>query len=165
MCRKNEIQFLFRLALNAMKRLWCNANIQMFSAFSSITVNLHSKNFVFNICIFSVLAQSIFSIIAIIVPVHQRNTYIKVRDHQLVCRLHKYFSWLLHGNKRMNNSRMFLTSTEICYCWFCWSYCSFSSVILTLWSIRQLSTHRDLSLKGACSPRVSLDKGLNSDKE
>ena len=27
--------------------LWCNANIQMFLAFSSIRVNLHSTNFVF----------------------------------------------------------------------------------------------------------------------
>ena len=46
-CRKKEIQFLFRLGLNATKRLWCNENIQIFSAFSSITVNLHSKIFVF----------------------------------------------------------------------------------------------------------------------
>ena len=47
MCRKKEIQFSFRLGLNATKRLWCNANIEIFSAFSSITVNLYSKNFVF----------------------------------------------------------------------------------------------------------------------
>ena len=44
---KKEIQFLFRLGLNAIKRLWCNAKIQMLSAFSSVTVNLYSKNFVF----------------------------------------------------------------------------------------------------------------------
>ena len=46
-CQKKEIQLLFWLCLNAIKRLWFNAIIQMFSAFSSITVNLLSKSFVF----------------------------------------------------------------------------------------------------------------------
>ena len=32
---------------------------------------------------------------ATIVPVHQRNIHVKLRDHQFVCRLHKLFSWLL----------------------------------------------------------------------
>ena len=44
---KKEIQLLFRLCLNAIKRLWFNAIVQMFSAFSSIMVNLLSKSFVF----------------------------------------------------------------------------------------------------------------------
>ena len=44
MCRKNENQFLYRLAI---KRLWCNADTQMSLAFSSIMVNLHSKIFAF----------------------------------------------------------------------------------------------------------------------
>ena len=48
MCRKKEIQFLSRLGLNAIKQLWSNANIQTsFSIFSSISVNLCSKNFAF----------------------------------------------------------------------------------------------------------------------
>ena len=44
---KKEIEFLFRVGLNAIKRLWCNADIQMLLAFSSIMVNLYSKIFVF----------------------------------------------------------------------------------------------------------------------
>ena len=47
MCRKKEIQFLFRLDLNAIKRLWCNADTQILLAFSAVMVNLHSKIFVF----------------------------------------------------------------------------------------------------------------------
>ena len=47
MCRKKDFQFLFRLGLNAIKRLWCNADTQMLLAFSSIMVNLHSKSFFF----------------------------------------------------------------------------------------------------------------------
>ena len=47
MCRKKEIQFLFRLGLNAIKWLWYNADTQMLWAFSSIRVNLHSKISVF----------------------------------------------------------------------------------------------------------------------
>ena len=47
MCRKKEIQFLFRFGLNAIKLLWCNADTQMFLACSSITENLNSKIFVF----------------------------------------------------------------------------------------------------------------------
>ena len=43
---KKEIQFLFRLSLNAMKRLWCNADPEMFLALYSITVNLYSTIFV-----------------------------------------------------------------------------------------------------------------------
>ena len=44
---KKGIQFLFRLSLNGMKRLWCNADPEMFLALYSITVNLYSKIFVF----------------------------------------------------------------------------------------------------------------------
>ena len=44
---KKEIQFFFRLSLNAMKQLWCNADSEMFLALYSITVNLYSKIFVF----------------------------------------------------------------------------------------------------------------------
>ena len=47
MCRKKEIQFLFRLGLNAIKLLWCNADTQMLLPFSSILVNLNSQIFVF----------------------------------------------------------------------------------------------------------------------
>ena len=44
---KKEIQFLFGLTLNAMKRLWCNTDTEMFLALYSMTVNLYSKIFVF----------------------------------------------------------------------------------------------------------------------
>ena len=44
---KEEFQFLFRLYLNSMKRLWCSADTVMISVFSSIRVNLRSKIFVF----------------------------------------------------------------------------------------------------------------------
>ena len=44
---KEKCRFLFRLGLNATKRLWCNADTQMLLAFSSIMVNLHSRIFVF----------------------------------------------------------------------------------------------------------------------
>ena len=44
---KKKNQFLFRLGVNAMKQLWCNADTQMFRAFSSIKANLDSKKFCF----------------------------------------------------------------------------------------------------------------------
>ena len=44
--KKKKKTFLFRLGLNAIKQSWCNADIQMFSALSSM-VHLDSKNFVF----------------------------------------------------------------------------------------------------------------------
>ena len=47
MCQKKEIQFLFRLGLNAVKLLWCNTDTQMLLPFSSIMVNLHLQIFVF----------------------------------------------------------------------------------------------------------------------
>ena len=43
---KKNNQFGFLLGLNAIKRLWCTTDIEMFSAFSSM-VHLHSKNCVF----------------------------------------------------------------------------------------------------------------------
>ena len=46
-CAKKEIQFLFRLSLNAMRRFWCNPYTELFLALYSITVNLYSKTFVF----------------------------------------------------------------------------------------------------------------------
>ena len=44
---KKGIQFLFRLSLNAMKRLWCNVGTERFLALYSIKVNVYSKIFVF----------------------------------------------------------------------------------------------------------------------
>ena len=46
-CAKKETQCLFRLSLNGMKRLWYNADTEMFLALYSVTVNLYSKIFVF----------------------------------------------------------------------------------------------------------------------
>ena len=121
---KKEIQFLFRLGLNAIKRLWCNANIQMLSAFSSITVNFYSKNFVFQYMhLFCVLLK-------ITVPVHQGNIHIKLRDHQLVYEV----------EKRINNSSKFLDLDRNMLMWVLLKLCSFSSAILTLWPMRHFST-------------------------
>ena len=48
MCQtKKEIQFLFWLSLNAIKRLCFNADTEMFLALYSITINLYSNFFVF----------------------------------------------------------------------------------------------------------------------
>ena len=44
---KTEIQCLFRLSLNGMKRLWYNADTDMFLVLYSIAVNLYWKIFVF----------------------------------------------------------------------------------------------------------------------
>ena len=44
MCQKEKKKgkkILFRLGLNAIKRLWCNVITEMFLAFSLFTVNLH----------------------------------------------------------------------------------------------------------------------------
>ena len=57
--KKKDFYFLFRLCLNAMKRLWCTADRQVFLAFSSILGNLHQKCLFFNICICALLVQSI----------------------------------------------------------------------------------------------------------
>ena len=105
MCRKKEIQFLFRLGLNAIKRLRCNANIQMFSAFqiSSITVNLHSQNSILYYMYLCCVGTKYFQYYCN-VPVHQRKTRVELQDHQFVCRLHRFFSLLLRGRKK-NSSK------------------------------------------------------------
>ena len=77
---KKKIQFLFRLGLNAMKRLWCNADTQMFRAFSSIKANLHSKKFCFSIDGFVLYLHEVFSFIAIIVPLFKGNACINLGD-------------------------------------------------------------------------------------
>ena len=82
--RKGKIQFLFRLHLNTVKQLCSHADIQMFSAVSSM-VHLYSKNFVVLIDAVVLCGHKIFSVIAITVSVHQRQTRIKLRDHQFVC--------------------------------------------------------------------------------
>ena len=87
MCRKQKNQFLFRLALNALKRLWCNVDTQVLWAFSSIKANLHSKKFCFSIYAFFLCCYKVFSIIAIYVLLHQRKIHIKLRDYEFVCRL------------------------------------------------------------------------------
>ena len=43
--------------------------------------------------------MKVFRIIAIAVPVHKHHSDIKLRDHQLVCRLHRFSSWLVRGKK------------------------------------------------------------------
>ena len=67
--KKPTIQFVFRLDLNAIKQLWCSADIKMFSAFFSM-VHHHSKNFVLSIDAFVLCCHKLFSFIAITVPVH-----------------------------------------------------------------------------------------------
>ena len=55
--KKNEIQCLCRLCLNAIIRLWFTADTQVFLGFSSIAGYLHRKCLFFNICICAMLAQ------------------------------------------------------------------------------------------------------------
>ena len=90
---KTKIQFLFRLALNALKRLWCNVDIQVLWAFSSIKANLLSKKFCFSIIAFFLCCRKIFSITAIFVLVHQRKIRIKLLEYEFVCRLQRVFYW------------------------------------------------------------------------
>ena len=118
MCRKKEIQFFSRLGLNATKRLWFNANIQMFSAFSSITVNLHSKNFVFQCKYlfyvgtnYLVLLQLLFLYTSAIFTSNYGiiSSYVDCTGSFLGCSV--------RGRKVINNSSKFLRnliSTEIC---------------------------------------------------
>ena len=106
---KKEIQFFFRLSLNAMRRFWCNPDTELFLALYSITVNLYSKFFCISICAFVLCSHKVFHIIAITFPVHQRHSRIKLRDHQLLCRLHSFCFWFPRGKKKeIDNSRKFL---------------------------------------------------------
>ena len=93
---KKKFSFCFGLADSCEMRIF-----KCFQQISSITVNLHSNHFVFSIDMYlSCFGTIIFSIIAIIVSLHQRNTRIKVRDHQFVCRFHRFSSRLLRGRKK-----------------------------------------------------------------
>ena len=97
---QKKFQFGFRLGLNAIKELRRNAVIKKFSAFSS-TVHLHSKKLKrFSVDAFVLCCHKVFSFIVITVPVHQRDTLIKLRDHLFVCRLRSFFSWLLRRKKK-----------------------------------------------------------------
>ena len=80
----------------------------MFSIFSS-TVHLHSKKIVFSNRPFFVRCHKVFSFIAITVPVHQRDTRIKLPDRQLVRRFRRFFSWSLRRKrKELTTLEMFL---------------------------------------------------------
>ena len=80
----------------------------MFSTFSSM-VHFHSKNFVFSIDAFVLCCHKVFSFIAITVPVHQRDTRIKLRDH-ISSYVDSVGSFLgcYDVEKRIDNSRKFL---------------------------------------------------------
>ena len=106
---KKEIQFLFRLGLNSMKRLWCNADTEMISVFSSITLNLRTKSFVFQYMHMCCVGTKY--------SVHYCNYYSSTQapySHQItgssaLCRLHSFFSWLLWvKKKRIDKSKKFL---------------------------------------------------------
>ena len=72
----------------------------MFSAFSS-TIDLHSKKLKrLLVDAFVLCCHKAFSFIAITVPVHQRDSLIKLQDHPFVCRLSKFFSRLLRRRKK-----------------------------------------------------------------
>ena len=62
--------------------------------------NNNSNNKQRNLIFVSTLFKyKVFNIIAIAVSLPKRLTRIKVRDHQLVCRLQKFSFWLLQGRK------------------------------------------------------------------
>ena len=67
-----------------MKRLWCNADTQMFGAFSSIKANLHSKESCFSMDAFVLYLHEVFSITAITVPLFKGNACINLGDYQFV---------------------------------------------------------------------------------
>ena len=52
--------------------------------------------------------HKVLDIVAIIVPLPKGHTRIKLRDHQLVFRLHKFFSWSYEVEKRIDNPGKFL---------------------------------------------------------
>ena len=79
MVKEKEIQFLFRLDLNAIKQLWCNANIRMlfsnlFNLGECLVEEFSSSIYAFVLC-----WHKVFSIIAGIVPIRQRN----INSHQI----------------------------------------------------------------------------------
>ena len=120
MCRKKEVQFLFRLGLNAIKRLLCNADTQIL-AFSSIIVNLNSKILFFQymhlFCVgtkYLVLLQLLFLY----------NSAIFTSNHGIISSyVHSTGSFLgcsVRGRKKkLTTLASFLTSTEICQCGLC----------------------------------------------
>ena len=85
----------------------------MVLAFSS-TLHLHSKKNCISIDAFVPCCHTVFSFIAITVPVDQRDTRIKLGDHQFLCRLHWFFLGCCDIEKKMTTLESLLTSKEIC---------------------------------------------------
>ena len=76
----------------------------MVLAFSS-TVHLHSKKNCISIDAFVPCCHTVFSFIAITVPVDQRDTRIKLGDHQFLYRLHWFFLGCCDIEKKNDNCR------------------------------------------------------------
>ena len=69
-------------------------------------VHLHSKKIDFQwMHLFCVATKYLVLLQLAAVPVQQRDTCIKLKDHQFVCILHGFFSWWLRSRKKIDNSR------------------------------------------------------------
>ena len=84
--------------------LYCYEMIVVYGGYWKVFSPLfdHGKSYlkIFAFKFVSVLCgHKVFGIMAIIVPLPKGYTRIKLRDHQLVFRLHRFFSWLLPGRK------------------------------------------------------------------
>ena len=120
----------------------------MFLAFSSITVNVHSKLVVFRyvhlFCVgtkYLVLLQLFLYTIYILYTsaIFTSNYGIISSYVDSTC---YFLGCSVRGRKKNFKTTLasLVTSTEICLCRFCRNYYSFSSAILTLWPIRHFST-------------------------
>ena len=64
-------------------------------------VHLYSKKIDFQwMHLFCVATKYLVLLQLAAVPVQQRDTCIKLKDHQFVCILHGFFSWLLRSRKK-----------------------------------------------------------------
>ena len=95
--RKTKIS-LFRLGLDAIAIV---VEMRLFKCFRpSLQWYIVNRNNCFLTNVFVLCWHKVFSFIAIPVPVCQRDTIRKLRDHQFVCRLHRLFSCLLRRRKK-----------------------------------------------------------------
>ena len=96
---KKDVQFLFRLGLNSMKRLWCNADTDMISVCCSITLNLRSKMIVLQYMHMCCVGTKYLVYYCNCCSSTQAPYSHQITGSSALSRLHSFFSWLLKRDK------------------------------------------------------------------
>ena len=91
-----------------MKRLWCNADTEMISVFSSITLNLRSKSFVFQYMHMSCVGTKYSVYYCSNCSSTQAPYSHQITGSSALCRLHSFFLGYYEVKKRIDKSKKFL---------------------------------------------------------